>query len=275
MKISFLLLIIFSILFYGVVGKDKNWLLVPCFILNHLLVFLWILFKYLIYKKSINSQKYKYFRIPKDLLLWSVFFIFSIILLLLSSIPYESKKEIFYLSGILGSFIVLRSEVKKFKDKNMYFGIFLTIIMLIASYGIIIHFKCPENILWSIRYTDHYDGRLSSCYICPNHFAHLLQMLIPFCLCYLFIPKGSFYVKCLCAYSLVIFIPSLVFTESRAGWLGAIASISVIICAFSLLKSKKLFFGVLFSISILISMIFILSWNYSDTFQRRMTTVIK
>ena len=63
-------------------------------------------------------------------------------------------------------------------------------------------------------------------------------------------------------------------TESRAGWLGAIASISVIICAFSLLKSKKLFFGVLFSIPILVSIIFILSWNYSDTFQRRMSPVL-
>lgn len=274
MKISFLLLIISSILFYGVVGKDKNWLLVPCFILNHLLVFLWILLRYLVSKKPKNSNIINHFYIPKDIFIWSIFFIFSIFLVFLSTIPYESKKEIFYLSGIFGAFIVLRSEIIKFKDKSMYFGIFLTIIMLIASYGIIIHFKCPENILWDIRYTDHYDGRLSSCYICPNHFAHLLQMLIPFCLCYLFIPKGSLYIKCICAYSLVIFFPSLFLTESRAGWLGAIASISVIICAFSLLKSKKLFFGVLFSIPILVSIIFILSWNYSDTFQRRMSPVL-
>ena len=56
-----------------------------------------------------------------------------------------NQKEIFfYLSGIFGAFIVLRCEIIKFKDKSMYFGIFLTIIMLIASYGIIIHFKCPK-----------------------------------------------------------------------------------------------------------------------------------
>ena len=76
MKISFLLLIISSILFYGVVGKDKNWLLVPCFILNHLLVFLWILLRYLVSKKPKNSKIINHFYIPKDIFIWSIFFYF-------------------------------------------------------------------------------------------------------------------------------------------------------------------------------------------------------
>ena len=274
MKLSFLLLIFSSILFYGVVGKDKTWLLVPCFILNNLLIFIWILIKFTKNKVSSDYQIKNILVFPKDLIIWFIFCIFSLILIFFSSIPYESKNEFFYLSSIFGTYVFFRNDLVKFKEKNILFGFFLTFVLILSIYGIILHVKYPDAILWSTRYTDHYDGRLSSCYICPNHFAHLIQMLIPFCLCYLFIPKGSFYLKILCIYSLVIFIPALFLTESRAGWLGSITSISILICAFSLLRSKKLFFSVLLSIPILISLIFILSWNYSETFQRRMKPVV-
>ena len=53
-------------------------------------------------------------------------------------------------------------------------------VLLCALYGFVIHFKSPEQVLWAERYTDAYEGRLRSTYICPNHFAHLLQMLLPF-----------------------------------------------------------------------------------------------
>ena len=281
MRISFLSLIILSVLFYGVVGQDKTWLLTPCLILNHIIIFIWLVIIFLKKKKSEdklskNSNDLSQIQLflSNDTFLWFIFLIFSILLYFSSSIPFESKKEIFYLSGIIGAYLFWRNSLLKFKYKTTFFGALLTVVMLLALYGLVVHFKHPDSILWTTRYTDHYLGRLSSTYICPNHFAHLLQMLIPFCICYLFIPKGSFYVKCVCVYSILIFLPTLFLTESRAGWLGTITCIGVIICAFSLLKSKRLFFTVLLSIPILISLIFFMSWKYSETFQRRMKPVV-
>ena len=274
MKILFFLIILLSILFYGVVGKDKTWILAPCIMINHLFIFIWLLKNFFKNKKLSFNDNNTNFLLTKDLILWFIFLIFSIILYFSSSIQFESKKEVFYLSAVLGGYYFWRNSLSKFKYKTTFLGIFLTIIMLLALYGIVIHFKYPDTILWTTRYTDHYLGRLCSTYICPNHFAHLLQMLLPFCICYLFIPKGSFYLKCICIYSFIVFLFALFLTESRAGWLGAIASISVILCAFSLLKSKRLFFSILLVIPILISLIFIFSWNYSETFQRRMMPVV-
>ena len=113
--------------------------------------------------------------------------------------------------------------------------------MIISLYGIVNYFKSPDLILGVNRYTDTYFGRLCSSYICPNHFAHLLQMIIPYCVCYLFIKKRSFFFKSLSAYSLIIFLVCLFLTESRAGWLGTITSFGVLILIFAFIKSKKFF----------------------------------
>ena len=67
--------------------------------------------------------------------------------------------------------------------------------MIISLYGIVNYFKSPDLILGVNRYTDTYFGRLCSSYICPNHFAHLLQMIIPYCVCYLFLKKGHFFLN--------------------------------------------------------------------------------
>ena len=279
MKFLFISVTFLSILFYGVVGKDKVFLLAPCFTITNLLIFLWLLIIFLknaktnlnlSTKNSINN-----IYLPKDVLFWFLFFLYAIFLFFISSIQYESKNEIIYLSCIIGSFLFWRNELVRFKNKQSLFQIFLIFMMIISLYGIVNYFKSPDLILGVNRYTDTYFGRLCSSYICPNHFAHLLQMIIPYCVCYLFLKKRSFFFKSLSAYSLIIFLVCLFLTESRAGWLGTITSFGVLILIFAFIKSKKLFFLTLILVPFLTSSLFFLSWKTSETFQRRMMPVVE
>jgi len=270
MKISFLLIIVTSFIFYGVVGKDKIWLLAPLMISNYALIVGWLISKFL------NNKNIKHkFSLPVDVIFWFLFLIYSICIIPFSSIPYESKLEILYLGSVIGSFLFWRNEHKSYKKNNKYFYSLLIVVLFCAVYGLVIHFKFPDQILWTDRYTDAYQGRLRSTYICPNHFAHLMQMIIPFCIAYLSISKSYLSLKLISLYSVIIFIPTLFFTESRAGWLGTIASIIVLLCLFAFNRSKKLFYISLIITPIIAISVLILSWNFSETFQRRMLPVVE
>ncbi len=270
MKILFLLIITTSFVFYGVVGKDKIWLLAPLMISNYALILGWLISKFL----NKNSAKIK-FSLPLDIIFWFLFIIYSICIIPFSSIAYETKLEILYLGSVIGSFLFWRNELNSFKKNNKYFYSLLIVILFCAVYGLVIHFKFPDQILWTERYTDAYEGRLRSTYICPNHFAHLIQMIIPFCIAYLSIGKSYLSLKLLSFYSVIIFIPTLFLTESRAGWIGTIVSMIVLVCLFAFNKSKKLFYITIIVTPLIAISILILSWNFSETFQRRMSPVVE
>ncbi len=268
-----------SFLFYGVVGQDKTWVLAPLLVLNYGLVTM-ALFKHANGRKSevrgLDTGRWSLssdFRLPTSGLLWIIFVIYGIGFISKAAVPFESKLAMLLTGGAVGAYLAWGSELARFKDSRTVLGALILVVMLAALYGIVVHFKCPEQVLWAERYAV-YEGRLMSTYICPNHFAHLMQMLLPFCLALLFIPQAGIYLKVLAGYSFLVFLPTLFLTESRAGWLGAIAATGVVVCLMALRKSKRLF--LLLAILVPLSSVLLLlgAWQYSETFQRRMQPVV-
>jgi len=264
---------ILSFLFFGVVGEDKTWLLAPAMVLNHVLVLGWWVGKA---RQLSAGEKHGsvgcYFSI--DTICWLLFLIYGIAIIPFSTVPFESKLELLFLGSVFGAFIVWRNEVTSFKESRVYVALLFGVVLICALYGLVIHFKAPEQILWTERYTDAYEGRLRSTYICPNHFAHLLQMLMPFFVVWLFIKQVGVTLKGLALYSFIAFLPPLFLTESRAGWLGTLASVGVLGLLFAWRKSKKLFWVMLIVIPLLGSSLLVAGYHYSETFQRRMEPVV-
>ena len=108
-----------------------------------------------------------------------------------SDVVFHSKMELLFLGGVVGAFTVWRNECKTFRGNTYNINLLIFVVLLCALYGFVIHFKSPEQVLWAERYTDAYEGRLRSTYICPNHFAHLLQMLLPFLVIWVCIAQVS------------------------------------------------------------------------------------
>lgn len=268
-----LLLSIASFLFFGVVGEDKTWLLGPALVLNHFLVLGWWVGKarqLSMGEKHSGAGVY----LTWDAIGWLLFLAFGIALIPFSTVPFESKLELLFVIGVFGAFLVWRNELTSFKEGRLYMALLFGVVLLCALYGLVIHFKAPEQILWTERYTDAYEGRLRSTYICPNHFAHLLQMMMPFFVVWLFIKQVGVTLKGLALYSFIAFLPPLFLTESRAGWLGMLASLGVLGILFAWRKSKKLFFIMLLIIPLLGSSLLVAGYMYSETFQRRMEPVL-
>ncbi|MDF7799787.1 O-antigen ligase [Pontiellaceae bacterium B1224] len=272
------ILTICSFLFYGVVGPDKSWVLGPVFLLAYAAVSCALIKKS--WQLSAVCRNPELFqtsnrKLPTSSTLWLLFLLWGITLIPAAVMPFDAKVRMLFFGAVIGAYIVWGQELTSFKDNRIVLGWLIFFVMLTALYGLVVHIKSPESILWNVRYTDHYDGRLASTYICPNHFAHLMQMLLPFCLALLFIPQAGLYLKILAGYSFLIFMPPLFLSESRAGWLGSIAGIGVVVCLMALRRSKKLFAALVIIVPLCSLLLLFGAWRYSETFQRRMTPVVQ
>ncbi len=268
------LIAIASFLFYGVVGEDKTWLLAPLFLFSYPLVTTALLKKawgmgHGNEKLRANGQQ------PTAGALLILFLLWGIAMIPQATVPFESKLVMLLIGSVVGAYLVWGGELTTFKDNRLLLGFLIFVVMGLALYGLIIHFRCPERILWTERYTDYYEGRLMSTYICPNHFAHLMQMLMPFCAALLFIPQTGIFLRLLAGYSLLVFLPPLFLTESRAGWLGSIVGVGVVACLMALRRSKKLFLLLMIFVPLCSTLILFAGWRFSETFQRRATPVVE
>ena len=270
--ISFFLLLtaIFSFVLFGVVGEDKAFLLAPVFILNYGLVLGWW-----ISKVRKGREPMEAVHIPMDLLFWFLFVLYGCVMIFFSDVVFHSKMELLFLGGVVGAFTVWRNECKTFRGNTYNINLLIFVVLLCALYGFVIHFKSPEQVLWAERYTDAYEGRLRSTYICPNHFAHLLQMLLPFLVIWVCIVQVSTSFKGLAAYAFIAFLPPLFLTESRAGWLGSLTALGALGLLFAWRRSKKLFWIMLIIIPLVGSSVLVTGYFYSETFQRRMEPVVQ
>ncbi|MCF7848798.1 MAG: O-antigen ligase family protein [Kiritimatiellales bacterium] len=255
-----------SILFYGLAGADKTWLIAPALMLNYTLVTVWF------FTNRQNRSAMRSAPLSGGLLL--LFLAFGMVLAPFADIPYEAKIEMLALGGIVGAYWTWAGAFSTFRRIRGFLGAFMFVVMLIALYGVVNHFKSPDHVLWTERYFT-YEGRLSATYICPNHFAHLLQMLLPFCLVLPFIPQAGIWLRILAGYSLVLFLPPIYLSESRAGWLGSIAALGVTVCLLALRNSRKLFLTLLVVVPLLSAVLLTGAWKYSEVFRRRMKPVVE
>lgn len=255
-----------AILFYGVVGEDKFLLLSPLAIGGYLCLTIWMV-------KSAFSRSTPTVA-PPAFYPFLVFTAFGAALVVGADIPYEAKVRMLLIGLFVGAYYLWANSLVLFRRSRSVLGWLMLFALLGSFYGLINHFKQPEMVLWVERYAP-YAGRLASTYICPNHFAHLLQMLLPFCLVFLFIPKAGLFLRIFAGYCMLVFIPTITLTESRAGMLGAIAALGITTCLLALRKSRKLFLLIVIIVPLLSALLLAGAWNYSEMFQRRMTPVVE
>ncbi len=262
-------------LFYGVAGKDKFLLLSPLVIVGYLCLTMALIS--MVFTKRMVACSPPAF-IPLLLFLgWGTY------LTTACNIPYEATVRVLMVGLVIGAYFVWGNSFTLFRKNRMMLSTLLMFALLLSFYGLVNLFKQPEMVLWSERWTDQYikvggwinSPRLASTYICPNHFAHLLHMLLPFCLVLIFIPQAGIFLRVLACYCFVVFIPTIYYTQSRAGMLGAIMALGVTVLLLTLRKSKKLFLLLLVLVPLCSAILLAGAWKYSAIFRFRMEPVVE
>lgn len=85
-------------------------------------------------------------------------------------------------------------------------------------------FLAADNRVWGVQ--NPYRDRGSGTYICPNHLAGLLEMILPLAISYMLVARNKTLTKVAAGYAALMIIAGLAFTASRAGWLAACISVT-------------------------------------------------
>lgn len=177
-------------------------------------------------------------RLPPGMGGVAVFLVFALFQIPFAASSSTARAEWIRLFCYAAAFWAWTGLLFQYKRWRVILSILLFAVTLIAWYAIIQHANETRQVLFVLR-PPGYGMRASGTYICPNHFASLLSIMTCAAVALLLYPAAGFVLKALSAYGLLLFLPSLLLTQSRSGWLGAIGGVCVILFLLALRRGRK------------------------------------
>jgi O-antigen ligase len=143
-----------------------------------------------------------------------------------SPIEHGARMELIQVWLLTFVYFVCASNFYRSRDRTIIFGLLLTLALAEAIYGFWQFGTRADNVLNIVRAAG-YRGRASGTYICPNHLAGLLEMVIALAIGRTAIQRfsrskvqKSALQKVFVVYLTLFLITGLIFTFSRSGWIS-------------------------------------------------------
>ena len=157
----------------------------------------------------------------------AVFFGYVLLRARVSPVPYIARTDTF---SVLGGLVVYFFTATIFTSAKgrIYLLVFLVIIAMAQVVIGAIQFRNGNNFML-IPFLQRFDygRRASGFYVCPNHFAGLLEVLGIFCLSLACWSRWPVWAKILIGYAVCVCYAGLAFTGSRGGYVSASFSLLV------------------------------------------------
>ena len=212
-------------------------------------------------------------QVPPGGVLWLFVFAYVAAMVPRGSVPYDGRIEILKLASYIGAYWAWTELAAHYKRWRILLGLLIFAVTLIAWYAIIQHCQ-GTNMVLNLERPEVYGMRASGTYFCPNHFAHLLEIVIPFCLVLMLMPSAGVPLRLLAGYGLALILPVMFLTQSRSGWIGTVAGLSTAVCMVQGRRGRKAFLVTLFVVPIVVAATAIGLWLFSDIFRDRIIEAI-
>jgi len=92
-------------------------------------------------------------------------------------------------------------------------------VALVSSFYATYQFVTKSDLVWNVH--SGYVGRGSGTYICPNHLAGFLEMMLPLAVAYVAVGRGKALTRILLAYAALSMVVGIAATASRGSWVAA------------------------------------------------------
>ena len=132
-------------------------------------------------------------------------------------------------------FFLAINNLHKQETTQIVVFVLLTVATFTSLFAIYQFFSHSQYI-WSFERPTQYLERGSGTYICPNHFAGFLEMVLPLGVAYLFAGRYNYTFKVFLGYSCLVVMAGIAVTMSRGGWIAAGSSLMLM---FALLLRKR------------------------------------
>lgn len=172
---------------------------------------------------------------------WAVlaFAAYAVIRCFTADVEYVARHEM--LRVLVYSFLFFCILNNLYRQESMLvIGVTLVFLAMgIAAYAIYqfaVFYKFPRAPHYVWNFPSLYPGRGSGTYICPNHLAGFLEMLLPLALAYTLTGRLNATLKVLLGYAALVIVGGLVVSLSRGGWVSAAVALLVL---FSVLLLRR------------------------------------
>lgn len=213
-------------------------------------------------------------RFPPGFMPLALFIFYAFLLIPRAAVPYDAHVECLKLASLWCAYWVW-SELSGWQGRWRWLAAgFLLVVTVMAWYAIIQHMQGHRGVLNLIRPTD-YGMRASGAFFCPNHFANLLDMTVPFALAIAASPAAGLPLRLLAGYSLLVALPPLYLTQSRSGWIGMLLGSITVIALLGLRRSVRRFLARLLVAPVVLGAAGVLVWRWSPMVQERIALALQ
>lgn len=159
-------------------------------------------------------------QLPYGTLCWGALLVYILIRALVNPrVPYQVWTAAYQVGiGLLVYIVFTDLGVKRHTRDRVWFLMMIGAVLQ-SMWAILLHRNGSNMVLWIPR-PESYGMRASGTYICPNHYAHFLQMAGICAFSYFLIPGKSLAMRLLAGFSLLWILPGLILSQSRSGLLG-------------------------------------------------------
>ncbi len=212
-------------------------------------------------------------RTTPGLLFFTLFLLYAGMLIPRAAVPYDAHLEVLKWASYVCAYWVWSQLAGAHGRWRWLVGIFFVVVTMMAWYAIIQHAHGSRMVLTLARPND-YGMRASGAYFCPNHFANLLAMTVPFALAVALAPSSGLPLRLLAGYSMLLALPPLYLTQSRSGWIGVLAGLSVTIALLGLRRSFRRFLLLAVLTPLVLAALAGLVWAFSPMVQARVADAL-
>jgi O-antigen ligase len=243
-------------------GAVRMWSIGPLMILSYLGIAIAAL-RRLLFLRNDNTL-----RVPVAGWGWLAWLLYAAFAAWRSTVSYESRIEWLKIASYVGAYWAWTDLGMRRGRWRWLLGLIIFWVTLIAWYALIQHAHGSRMVL-GLERPPVYGMRASGTYICPNHFAALLEIILPLSMALVLCPEAKAPLRLLGGYALLICLPVMFLTMSRSGWLGTLCGIGIVVAAMSWRKSVRAFVATAAVGLLLAAAMALAAWRFSPAVRER------
>lgn len=207
-------------------------------------------------------------QLPPGLIPLALFMVYGLVLSFFAPSPYDARLVLLQGGICLLTYWAWTELVSPHQRWRVIQGVLFLTVTLIAWYALIQHSHHSTAVLWRER-PETYGMRASGSYLCPNHFANLIELLLPFCLAMMVTSSAGPGLRILSVYSIALFLPVLFLTQSRSGWVAAALGFGVTGLLLAWRHSRRAFVTTLLVLPTVGLLVTATLWHTAPVFKER------
>jgi len=140
-------------------------------------------------------------------------------------VEYTGRQELFRILVYAALFFAILNNLHR-QESIQIISFGLIFLAMSISFYAVYQFLTGSDRVWMFQVG--YKGRGSGTYVCPNHLAGFLEMLLPLALAYTLVGREKTLTKILLGYAAVAMLAGITATASRGGWVATATGLTFV-----------------------------------------------